>query len=84
MADKKPAKAAPEISPYVFPILLAAFGLWCFYDGWLSTNPEMQEHALFNRVGSVVLLPWAAYDYWRIRRRATPPRDRHDPPKPDA
>ena len=62
--EKKP----PEISPYLFPFLLAVFGLWCFYDGWLTTNPEMQEHALFNRVVSIVLLPWSVYDYLKVRR----------------
>jgi hypothetical protein len=59
----------PEISPYVFPVLLAAFGLWCFYDGWLSSNPAMAEHALFNRITSALLLPWALWDYSRVRRR---------------
>ncbi len=59
----------PEISPYVFPVLLAGFGLWCFWDGWISTNPAMQEHALFNRIGSAVLLPWALWDFLRVRKR---------------
>jgi hypothetical protein len=58
----------PEISPYVFPALLAGFGLWCFYDGWLTSNIEMQEHALFNQVLSVVLLPWAGIDFFKVRK----------------
>jgi len=65
--DKKPPKP-PEISPYVFPFLLAAFGLWCFYDGWLTTNVEMLEHQLFNRIVSGILLPWAVYDFLKVRK----------------
>ena len=57
-----------ELSPYVFTILLAAFGLWCFYDGWLTTDPDMQKHALINQVISLILLPWALIDFWRVRK----------------
>lgn len=59
---------APEIGPYVFPALLAIFGLWCFYDGWLTSDPEMQKHVLLNRIGSVILLPWALIDFLRTRK----------------
>jgi hypothetical protein len=65
---KEIKKNSTEISPYVFPVLLAGFGLWCFYDGWLTFNPEMQEHRLFNRIASGVLLPWAIYDFWKVRK----------------
>jgi len=65
---KKARPRPPEVSPYLFPVLLAAFGLWCFYDGWLTTDPEMLEHALFNRVASGIMLPWAAYDFWKVRK----------------
>ena len=61
----------PEIGPFVFPTLLAIFGLWCLYDGWLTSNPGMQEHLLLNRVGSLILLPWAIIDFvrtWRIKK----------------
>jgi hypothetical protein len=58
----------PQISPYLFPVLLAGFGLWCFYDGWFSTDPEMLKHQLFNRVASGVLLIWALADFIRTRR----------------
>lgn len=60
--------APPEISPYCFPIILAVLGAWCFYDGWLTSNPEMLEHMLFNRVVSAVLLLWALVDFVRTRR----------------
>ena len=56
------------MSPYVFTLLLAFFGIWCFYDGWLSTDPEMQKHALFNRVLSFILLPWSIYDFMKLRK----------------
>lgn len=63
----KPAPP-PQIGPYVFPTLLGAFGLWCFYDGWFSTDPKIQDYLLFNRIGSVVLLLWAIVDFIRTRR----------------
>ncbi|ADW17153.1 hypothetical protein Despr_0979 [Desulfobulbus propionicus DSM 2032] len=67
MSNRKPAP--PQISPYVFPVLLAGFGLWCFYDGWLTTDPEMMKHQLFNRIASGVLLLWAAIDFVRTHKR---------------
>jgi hypothetical protein len=65
----RPSKQPPEIGPYVFPGLLALFGLWCAYDGWLNTSPEIQDHLLFNRILSVILLPWAAWDFRRMKKR---------------
>lgn len=59
----------PQISPYFFPVVLACFGLWCLYDGWFTTDPEMQKYLLFNRVASVILLAWAAIDFVRTRKR---------------
>ena len=67
MSDAKPAP--PQISPYVFPILLLAFGLWCGYDGWLTTDAKMLEHQTFNRVASGVLLLWGAIDFFRTHKR---------------
>jgi hypothetical protein len=60
---------SPQISPYVFTILLMGFGLWCFWDGWLTTDTKMVEHTTFNRVLSVVLLCWGSYDFFKIRKR---------------
>ena len=72
MADNDKEKISPpEIGPFVFPTLLAIFGLWCFYDGWLTSNPDMQKHLLLNRAGSLILLPWAILDFirtWRIEK----------------
>ncbi|MDR2550239.1 MAG: hypothetical protein LBD10_08600 [Desulfobulbus sp.] len=63
------APAPPQISPYVFPVLLAGLGLWCLYDGWFTTDPEMLKHQLFNRIASGVLLVWAVIDFIRTRKR---------------
>ncbi|WP_028580728.1 hypothetical protein [Desulfogranum japonicum] len=63
--DNKP----PEIGPYVFPVILATFGLWCMYDGWFTAAPEMQEHILFNRIAAGCLIPWAIIDFYRTRKR---------------
>jgi len=68
MHDQNNKPAPPEIGPYVFPTLLALFGAWCFYDGWITSSADMQEHVLFNRIGSVVLLSWALIDFIRTRR----------------
>jgi hypothetical protein len=66
MSDKKPAP--PQISPYLFTFMLFCFGLWFFYDGWISTDPGMQEHLMFNKVGSFILLGWAVIDFFRTHR----------------
>ena len=71
MSDSSKEKTPlPQIGPFVFPALLAIFGLWCFYDGWLTSDPTMQEHLLLNRIASVILLPWALLDFIRTRRKA--------------
>jgi len=69
MTDQKKPPALPQINPYVFPVLLAGFGLWCLYDGWFTTNPKMLEHQLFNRIASGVLLTWSVFDFIRTRKR---------------
>ena len=66
MKDKLPPKLS--MNPYIFTALLFFFGAWCFYDGWLTTNSDMQEHLLFNRVLSFVLLPWSVYDFFKVRK----------------
>lgn len=58
----------PTISPYLFPLVLAAFGLWCLYDGWLTSDPEMVKYRLFNQIASVILLSWAVIDFIRTRK----------------
>jgi len=81
-AAKQPAP--PQISPYVFPVLLAGFGLWCFYDGWITVDPDMLKHRTFNRITSGVLLLWAGLDFIRTRRqeKAESTAAKTDPPAP--
>ena len=61
------SRPKPQDSPYLFTIVLAALGVWFFYDGFF--NPDMEEHATFNRIGAGVLLGWAAWDFHRMRQR---------------
>ena len=68
--NKNSLPQPPRMSPYVFTLLLLGFGLWCFWDGWLTTDPDMAEHALFNRVLSLILIPWAIWDFFKIRKRS--------------
>ena len=55
-----------ELNPYIFTILLAGFGIWCFYDGWL--NPTTEKYLLFNRIASIVLILWSVYDFRKVRK----------------
>jgi len=66
--EKKDTPKPPPMNPYIFTGLLAFFGIWCFYDGWLTSDPDMQKHALFNRVLSFILLPWSLYDFIKLRK----------------
>jgi hypothetical protein len=65
---KKAKKPPPELNPYVFTALLFLFGIWCGYDGWLTSDPEMQKHQLFNRVVSVILIPWSVFDFFKVKK----------------
>ena len=76
--NKKNPPAPPQMSPYLFTVLLIAFGLWCSYDGWLTKDPEMLEHATFNRVMSLILLPWGVYDFFKIRKRLKKEKESQD------
>lgn len=69
MKKEKKTPKPPQMSPYVFTFLLLAFGAWCFYDGFLTSDPEMMEHATFNRVLSGILLPWGVYDFFKMKKR---------------
>ncbi len=63
------SSAPPAMNPYIFTVLLIGFGLWCFWDGFLTSDVEMQNHATFNRVMSICLLVWGIYDFFKIRKR---------------
>ena len=69
MAEKEQKKPAPpRLNPYVVTVLLVAFGLWCAWDGWVTTNPDKLEHATFNKVLSCILLPLAVWDFFKLRK----------------
>ena len=80
MSDKKTKRRIkpPEMNPYVFTVLLMFFGIWCFYDGFLTTDPEMLEHMWFNRILSMVLIPWAIYDFFKLRKQGRKPSEKTD------
>lgn len=69
MTKEKQQAKPPEISPFVFPAILAFFGIWCLYDGWLTADPEMQKHLLFNRIAGGILVPWAIIDFIRTWKK---------------
>ena len=66
--EKQKPPGPPRMNPYIFTILLFGFGFWCFYDGWLTTDPEMLEHATFNRVLSAILIPWGIWDFYKLQK----------------
>lgn len=65
MSEENKKEQAPAIGPYFFPVLLGMLGLWCVYDGWFTTDPEMMKHQLFNQIMGVLLFPWALIDMYR-------------------
>lgn len=79
--EEKPSGQLPEeapdapperamMPPYVFSFLLLAFGAWCFWDGWLANKPDMEGYVvMMNRVASLILIPWAVWDYIKIGRQ---------------
>lgn len=69
MEEEKKKPQTPQMSPYVFTFLLIGFGLWCFWDGWLTSDPEMLEHSTFNRVLSCILLPWGIWDFFKVKKK---------------
>jgi hypothetical protein len=40
----------PLYHPLFLPVLLVAFSLWFFWDGFITSDPDMQKHQLFNRI----------------------------------
>ena len=58
----------PTLGPYFLSVFLFALGLWCVYDGWFTTDPEMFRHMDFNRFMAILFIPFAIYDFIRTRR----------------
>ena len=69
---KEYRRLPPDIGPYVLAIVLMLCGLWCLRDGWLFSRPDIRGYVLaLNRIGSLIFLPWALFDFlrtWRIER----------------
>jgi len=57
--EKNKQQQPPAIGPYFFPVFLFLLGLWCVYDGWFTTDPEMLRHQTFNRIMGAVFVPWS-------------------------
>ncbi len=66
---KKPVRKPPEISPWLLTWVLAGFGLWCLYDGFITTDPGMQKYLWFNRVMGILLSGAAIWDFLRMRKK---------------
>lgn len=63
-----PQQQPPTLGPYFLSVFLFALGLWCVYDGWFTTDPEMFRHMDFNRIMAVIFIPIAIFDFIRTRR----------------
>ena len=60
----------PFDGPWFLPLILVALTVWFTYDGWFSTDPDLQADLLFNRVGAVV---WAIGAECSCSRRCSRP-----------
>ncbi len=53
-APASPARRGPPPNPLYhplfLPVLMVGFMLWFFWDGFITTDPEMLKHQTFNRV----------------------------------
>lgn len=82
--EKEPDNPSPMINPYVFTVLLLAIGLWCLWDGWLAKDTGMSHPVIImNRVVGIVLTLWAAWDFYKLRKKAAARRG-GDPSSPDS
>ncbi|NTU53909.1 MAG: hypothetical protein HGA97_09485 [Chlorobiaceae bacterium] len=70
MSEEKNKEQAPAIGPYFFSVLLVFLGLWCVYDGWFTTDPEMFRHQTFNRIMALIILPLSFFDIYRTRKQS--------------
>jgi hypothetical protein len=66
--SQQPQQQPPAFGPYFISSALLALGLWCVYDGWFTTDPEMFRHMNMNRVAAMILLPFAIYDLIHTRK----------------
>ncbi|WP_157098430.1 hypothetical protein [Chlorobaculum limnaeum] len=59
---------SPVFGPYFLSGFLFIFGLWCAYDGWFTTDPEMFAHMDFNRTLAAIFIVLALIDFVRTLR----------------
>jgi cytochrome bd-type quinol oxidase subunit 1 len=62
-------KQPPALGAYSLTVFMGLLGLWCMYDGWFTTNPEMFRHMDFNRIMSVVFIAVAIFDFRYVSRK---------------
>ncbi len=55
-AERRGPPPNPLYHPLFLPVLLVGFMLWFFWDGFVTSDPEMLKHQTFNRVLFVVTL----------------------------
>ena len=55
--DRRGPPPNPIHHPLFLPVLLVAFTLWFGYDAFLTTDPAMHEHQMFNRIMYLVMQP---------------------------
>ena len=63
--DDEEIAPTPFDGPWFLPLILAGLTIWFTYDGWFSTDPDLQDDLLFNRVGAVVWAVGAAWFGWK-------------------
>jgi len=49
-AERRGPPPNPLYHPLFLPVLMVGFMLWFFWDGFITTDPEMLKHQTFNRV----------------------------------
>jgi hypothetical protein len=72
--DEQGPPPTPFDHPLFLPVILIGLTLWFGYDGFISDDPDMQEHLTFNRGGFAVTLlasiwfGWKGLKEWRQTR----------------
>jgi hypothetical protein len=55
----------PLYHPLFLPVLLVAFAIWFGWDGFLTSDPDMQKHQGFNRIMFYIMVPLCV---WMVPR----------------
>jgi hypothetical protein len=66
----------------LIPVVLL---LWFGYDGWFTTDPDMQKHALFNRTMCILWVYWIGHCmYFGFKYRRVAKQQAANPAPPAA